>query len=63
VHTDLEDTSVSEGGSTIATINRVIEAIRPSTVYTHTIRDVHQDHRNVHSATLVAARGVSRVCC
>ena len=63
VHADLEDTSVSEGGATIATIKRVIEDIRPTTVYTHTIRDVHQDHRNVHSATLVAARGVSRVFC
>ena len=58
-----EDTSVSEGGATIGTILEVIEDIRPSTVYTHTIRDVHQDHRNVHSATLVAARGISRVFC
>ena len=41
----------------------MIEEIRPSTVYTHTIRDVHQDHRNAHSATLVAARGISRVFC
>ena len=32
-------------------------------VYTHTIHDVHQDHRNVHSATLVAARGVPQVYC
>ena len=47
VHADLEDTSVSEGGRTIETIRRVIEEIRPTTVYTHTIRDVHQDHRNV----------------
>ena len=41
----------------------MIEEIRPSTVYTHTIRDVHQDHRNAHSATLVAARGISRIFC
>ena len=63
VHASLEDTSVSEGGSTIRTILEVIEDIRPTTVYTHTIRDVHQDHRNAHSATLVAARGISRVFC
>ena len=63
VHADLEDTSVSEGGRTIETIRRVIEEIRPTTVYTHTIRDVHQDHRNAHNATLVAARGISRVFC
>ena len=27
------------------------------------LRDVHQDHRNAHSATLVAARTISRVFC
>jgi LmbE family N-acetylglucosaminyl deacetylase/CheY-like chemotaxis protein len=63
VHTDLVDTSVSESGETISTIKQVIDEIQPQTVYTHTARDVHQDHRNVHSATLVAARGIPRVYC
>ena len=63
VHADLEDTSVSESGRTIATIRAVIEEIRPGTVYTHTARDVHQDHRNAYNATLVAARGIGRVFC
>jgi LmbE family N-acetylglucosaminyl deacetylase len=63
VHADLVDTSVSEGGDTIAAIKRVIDEIHPQTVYTHTARDVHQDHRNVHSATLVAARGIPRIYC
>jgi LmbE family N-acetylglucosaminyl deacetylase len=63
VHAALEDTTVSEGGATIATIKRVIDEVRPSTLYTHTIHDVHQDHRNVHRASLVAARGVPRVFC
>ena len=54
---------MSEGGSTISTIRRVVEEIRPSTIYTHTIRDVHQDHRNAHSATMVAVRGISKVFC
>ena len=63
IHASLEDTSVSEGGSTIGTILDVIEEIKPTTIYTHTNRDVHQDHRNAHSATLVAARGISRVFC
>ena len=63
IHASLEDTSVSEGGSTIQTILDVIEEIKPTTVYTHTNRDVHQDHRNAHNATLVAARGISRVFC
>src|SRR3954447_20256319 len=62
-HTDLIDTSVSDGGDTIGTIKQVIDETRPTTVYTHTPRDVHQDHRNVHHATLVAARGIPRVYC
>lgn len=63
VHAELTDTTVSEGGATIATIKSVIDRIRPSTLYTHTIHDVHQDHRNVHRASLVAARGVPKVFC
>jgi LmbE family N-acetylglucosaminyl deacetylase/CheY-like chemotaxis protein len=58
---DLVDTSVGDDGTTIAEINRVIEDVRPTTVYTHTSKDVHQDHRNVAAATLVAARRVPRV--
>jgi LmbE family N-acetylglucosaminyl deacetylase len=63
VHTGLADTSVSEGGTTIGTILEVVEDIQPTIVYTHTVRDVHQDHRNAHNATLVAARSVQRVFC
>jgi LmbE family N-acetylglucosaminyl deacetylase len=63
VHADLQDASVSEGSTTIATIKRVIDEIHPTTLYTHTINDVHQDHRNVHRASLVAARGVPKVFC
>lgn len=62
-HRELADTSVSDGGLTIGTIKSVIDEVNPSTVYTHTSRDVHQDHRNVHSATMVAARGVPRIYC
>jgi LmbE family N-acetylglucosaminyl deacetylase len=64
-HADLEDTSlsVSDGGVTIGAISSVIAEISPTVIYTHTLLDVHQDHRNVHRATLVAARGVPRVFC
>jgi LmbE family N-acetylglucosaminyl deacetylase/CheY-like chemotaxis protein len=63
VHTDLADTSVSDGGLTIGTIQKVIDDVRPTTIYTHSARDVHQDHRNVHSATLVAGRTIPRIYC
>ena len=61
--TDLQDMSVGDGGPTIATIKRVIDETKATTVYTHTAQDVHQDHRNVNRATFVAARGVPRVHC
>jgi LmbE family N-acetylglucosaminyl deacetylase/ActR/RegA family two-component response regulator len=62
---ELEDTSlsVSDGGVMIGTIERVIAEVKPTIVYTHSRLDVHQDHRNVHDATLVAARRVPRLYC
>jgi LmbE family N-acetylglucosaminyl deacetylase/ActR/RegA family two-component response regulator len=63
IQIDLNDTRVSDGGHTIGAIREVVEEIDPTTVYTHTNKDVHQDHRNVHSATLVATRGIPRVYC
>jgi LmbE family N-acetylglucosaminyl deacetylase/CheY-like chemotaxis protein len=58
---DLGDTELPEGGRTIAAIAKVIEEVRPTTVYTHTSFDLHQDHRSAHRATMVAARRVPRV--
>jgi LmbE family N-acetylglucosaminyl deacetylase len=60
---DFEDTSIGEGDPTISVIGRVIDATAPTTIYTHSIHDVHQDHRNTHSAVMVAARDVGRVYC
>jgi len=62
---DLTDTglSVSDGGVTIGAIERVIGEVKPTVIYTHSRHDVHQDHRNVHDATLVAARRVPRIYC
>jgi LmbE family N-acetylglucosaminyl deacetylase/CheY-like chemotaxis protein len=59
----LPDRSVTDGADTITEIKRVIDEVQPTTIYTHTPRDVHQDHRNAHHATLVAAREVPRVLC
>jgi LmbE family N-acetylglucosaminyl deacetylase len=63
IHAALPDTSVSEGAATISTIVDVVSELQPTILYTHTGCDVHQDHRNAHSATLVAGRGVPRVFC
>jgi two-component system response regulator HydG len=60
---DLEDTRISETDPTIRIVGRVIEAVRPTIIYTHSIHDVHQDHRNTHRAVMVAARQIGRVFC
>jgi LmbE family N-acetylglucosaminyl deacetylase len=60
---DLEDTGIGEGDPTVSVIGRIIDAVDPTTVYTHSIHDVHQDHRNTHSAVMVAAQNVGRVYC
>ncbi len=62
-HKQLVDTSLTDGGETISAIKEVIDETAATTIYTHTPRDVHQDHRNTHHASLVAARGVPRVYC
>lgn len=62
-HAGLDDTKVAENGATITVIKDAIDEIKPDIVYTHTGSDVHQDHRNVHRATLVAARSVPRIYC
>ncbi len=62
-HEDLADTEVGDRAETIGAIKKVIDEVGARTIYTHTPNDVHQDHRNVHSATLVAARGLPRIYC
>src|ERR1022692_3148499 len=62
-HEDLQDTRIGEGDPTIGAITNVVEAVRPTVIYTHSLHDVHQDHRNTHRAAMVAAREVGRVYC
>ncbi|MDH3269881.1 MAG: PIG-L family deacetylase [Gemmatimonadota bacterium] len=60
---DLPDRSISPGPETISAIESVLRDFHPSIIYTHTAHDAHQDHRAVHAATMVAARGVPNVYC
>lgn len=59
----LPDTRISSGPETIEIIQNAIRELQPTHVYTHCAEDTHQDHRAVHAATLVAARGVPNVYC
>lgn len=60
---NLPDRSITSGPETISIIEGVIADFQPSIIYTHTSHDAHQDHRAVHDATMVAARGVPNVYC
>jgi LmbE family N-acetylglucosaminyl deacetylase len=60
---DLEDTKIPEGNPTVALIEEAIAEVQPTVVYTHSGHDVHQDHRNVHHAAMVAAVNVGQVYC
>ena len=60
---DLRDTYITDGAETISIIESAICELRPTHVYTHSLEDMHQDHRAVHAASLVAARRVPNVYC
>ncbi len=60
---DLEDARIREGDPTVSILERVIAEVQPTIMYTHSINDVHQDHRNTHSAAMVAGRRVPYVLC
>ena len=59
---DLEDTHISEGPETIAVISQAITTYAPQQVYTPYRGRRSPDHRSVHRASLVAARGAFRFC-
>lgn len=60
---DLQDGAIPEGIDTISLIEKTIRETGPSIIYTHTLNDGHQDHRNVYRATVVASRGVPSLYC
>jgi LmbE family N-acetylglucosaminyl deacetylase len=59
----LRDTHITDGAETISIIENAIRGLQATHVYTHSLEDTHQDHRAVHAASLVAARGVPNVYC
>jgi LmbE family N-acetylglucosaminyl deacetylase len=59
----LPDTAVPAGRETIALIQQATQLVRPNIIYTHSLRDHHQDHRSVHHATLVASREIEQLFC
>ncbi len=60
---DLPDGRIDDSVSTVRVIEETVRATDPHVVLVHSGHDTHQDHRAVHRATLVAARGIQRVAC
>lgn len=58
---DLTDRHIDGGPKTIGAIEQIIRSFGADVVYTHSAHDRHQDHRGVHEATTIAARGVAEV--
>ncbi len=44
-------------------IEIIVNELNPDMVFTHSIHDLHQDHRAVHDATLRACRNLSTILC
>ena len=59
----LPDTRISEHGLTVKLIEDIVSSLNPTTVYTHSSHDVHQDHRATHQASLISCRSVSQLLC
>ena len=60
---DLQDTGSEEGDPAVGVIRRIIEAVRPATIYTHSRYDADSDHRNTHQAVMRTAAEVGCVYC
>ncbi|RLJ10255.1 MAG: hypothetical protein DRP15_00615, partial [Candidatus Aenigmatarchaeota archaeon] len=58
---DYPDTNIPQSHDVIENLEKIINKIRPTRVYTHSVKDTHQDHRTVAYHTLVAARSVPEI--
>ncbi|KTD60072.1 PIG-L deacetylase family protein [Legionella shakespearei] len=60
---DFYDTKIDNGIETIQFIESIINKVKPTHVYTHSIFDNHQDHRSTYQAAVIAARSVPNFFC
>jgi LmbE family N-acetylglucosaminyl deacetylase len=54
----LPDTFIEHNGKTVTCIEKIINAVKPSIIFTHTLQDKHQDHKNLGYATISACRRI-----
>lgn len=58
---DFKDREITISKASVNFIEHIIEEIKPTHVYTHSLHDSHQDHRNVAQASIIAARKIENV--
>ena len=49
---NIQDTKITDGVDTTIKIENVINQVKPDIIFTHSGRDLLQDHRNAASASL-----------
>ncbi len=58
---DYPDTTIPQDHTIIERLEKLFREVGADRVYTHSVKDTHQDHRNVAYATLAAARNVPEI--
>lgn len=53
---NLPDTDIEHNGDTVHAIEKYIYRFKPDFIFTHTIEDKHQDHKNLALSTISACR-------
>jgi LmbE family N-acetylglucosaminyl deacetylase len=60
---ELPDTKIGNDISTISVIEDIVNKLKPNIIFTHSINEIHQDHRNTAISTFSAARSVPTILC
>ena len=58
---DFPDTNIPHNHEPINELEKIIKELEPRRVYTHSVKDTHQDHRRVAFATITASRFVPEI--
>ncbi|CAM4444093.1 MAG: hypothetical protein LEGION0403_FIIPPAGN_00159 [Legionella sp.] len=57
------DTDINHSATTIQFIEKIVQEVQPTHIYTHSFHDSHQDHRSTHQATITACRKIPNLYC
>ena len=53
---NLQDSYILHNGDTVSMLDQVMQKISPDIIYVHSLKDYHQDHKNIAKSTLSASR-------